>query len=477
MTTTVAPARRGHETTSPAFSASGAIRAEAGFAGDRGSSLRGPEPGEGPGVSLRGDGRGNHERARAGPRDPRRCPGLRVPRGAGGERPARDRPRALREPHPRGEREDRRQQPEGHRPPDRRRERLPALVPALRPRRGGRLRPPGRHRRRRRGSGAGAFAGGPRPRCSSGRRSRTSRPTGTTSWAAICGIRRTISPRAAKEFAEAVRLDPAYAPSWVSLSEVRILATFYGLDRAADAYAAAREPLARAKAGQGESAEALYVEGLIAFGERDWSSCERSLRRALELAPDYPPALCWSGMLRTILGRGGQAEDFRLAREADPLAPYPYAMHGISLLLSRQPAEAEGVCDQALAFEPENTLALWGAGVSRVALGRGDDGIAMLERALTPFHRGGFIHGALGWALARDRPRRRCPAGPVVDPGETGVRAGGRLGSVDPGGARRDRRGLPGARAGRGGAHAVARVRRNAGLRLAPGGSAGSERS
>jgi TolB-like protein/Tfp pilus assembly protein PilF len=205
---------------------------------------------------------------------------------------------------------------------------------------------------------------------------------------------------ALKEFAEAVRLDPTYAPSWVALSEVRILGTFYGLDRAADAYAAAREPLARAKAGQGESAEALYVEGLFSFGERDWSSCERSLRRALELAPDYPPALCWSGMLKTILGRGGQDEDFRRAREADPLAPYPYAMNGISLLLSRQPAEAEAVCDQALAFEPENTLALWGAGVSRVALGHADGGIAMLERALTPFHRGGFIHGALGWAFA-----------------------------------------------------------------------------
>ncbi|HKA36963.1 MAG TPA: protein kinase [Thermoanaerobaculia bacterium] len=205
---------------------------------------------------------------------------------------------------------------------------------------------------------------------------------------------------AAKEFAEAVRLDPAYAPSWVSLSEVRILGTFYGLDRAAETFASARQPLAKARAGQGESAEALYVEGLISFGERDWSSCEKSLRRALELAPDYPPALCWSGMLKTILGRGGPAEDFRRAREADPLAPYPYAMQGISLLLSRQPAEAEAVCDQALAFEPENTLALWGAGVSRVALNRGADGIAMLEKALTPFHRRGFIHGALGWALA-----------------------------------------------------------------------------
>jgi hypothetical protein len=50
--------------------------------------------------------------------------------------------------------------------------------------------------------------------------------------------------------------------------------------------------------------------------------------------------------------------------------------------------------------EPANTLALWGSGLAQVALGKPDDGVAMLERAATPAHRGGFIHGALGWAPA-----------------------------------------------------------------------------
>jgi len=205
---------------------------------------------------------------------------------------------------------------------------------------------------------------------------------------------------AAKSFEEAVRLDPTHAASWVGLSEVRILAVFYGLVAPAEAYRSARESLEMA-ARQGESAEALYVEGLLAFSDRDWAASERALRRAVALAPDYPPALCWSGFVRTILGRASESvEDLRHACEVDPLAPYPYAMSGISLLLSGRAAEADASFDQALGFEPENTLALWGAGLSRIALGRGEDGIAMLERALTPSHRTGFIHGALGWALA-----------------------------------------------------------------------------
>jgi Flp pilus assembly protein TadD len=206
---------------------------------------------------------------------------------------------------------------------------------------------------------------------------------------------------AMKPFAEAVRLDPTYAPAWVALSEVMILATFYGLVAPDQAYASAKEPLAKAAAGQGDSAELLYVEGLMAFGERRWSECGEAMRRALAVEPEYAPALCWSGILLTILGRGSEAdEDLRHARESDPLAPYPYAMSGIACQISRRMAEAEGLFDQALAFEPENMLALWGGGVARVSLGRVAEGVAMLERCVTPSRRGAFIHGALGWALA-----------------------------------------------------------------------------
>jgi tetratricopeptide (TPR) repeat protein len=75
-------------------------------------------------------------------------------------------------------------------------------------------------------------------------------------------------------------------------------------------------------------------------------------------------------------------------------------MSGLALLLDRRAAEAAPFFGQAFSFEPANTLALWGSGLAQVALGKPDDGVAMLERAATPAHRGGFIHGALGWAPA-----------------------------------------------------------------------------
>jgi TolB-like protein/Flp pilus assembly protein TadD len=206
---------------------------------------------------------------------------------------------------------------------------------------------------------------------------------------------------ALKAFEEAVRLDPSHAPSWVGLAEVCVQAAVYNLLPAREAYVTAKDALARAAAQQGVSAEALCVEGMIAFGERDWRGAERVLRRGVELQPDYVQGGCWLGMLQTLLGESRAAAlALERAREADPLAPYPYAMTGISLLLAGRAAEAGTFLDQALAFETGNTLALWVAGTARIALGRFDEGVALVERATTPSHRGGFIHGVLGWALA-----------------------------------------------------------------------------
>ncbi len=206
---------------------------------------------------------------------------------------------------------------------------------------------------------------------------------------------------ALKAFQEAVRLDPSHAASWEGLAEVHILAAMYSLVPAQEAFAAAKKALARAAAQQGESADSLFVESMIAFAERDWEAAERALRRAVDLRPDHVQARCWSALLLTLLGRTSEAmPHLQHARESDPLAPYPYAMSGVALLLDGRAAEAEALFAQALAFDRENTLALWGSGLARTALGRFEDGLAMLERAATPSHRGGFIHGALGWALA-----------------------------------------------------------------------------
>jgi tetratricopeptide (TPR) repeat protein len=212
---------------------------------------------------------------------------------------------------------------------------------------------------------------------------------------------------ALRRFEQAVALDPSHAPSWRGVAELKLLATIYSLVPASEAHAAAKEALATAATLEGQSAEGLYVEGMVAFAVRDWPSSEEALRRAIELQPSHVQATCWLGMLLGVLGRSKEAMAvFQRARDLDPLAPYPYAMTGIGLLNGRLPAEAVQYCKQALAFEKENNLALWVAGIASMAEGNAGEAIAVLERACTPSHHGGFVHGVLGWALAeagRDR--------------------------------------------------------------------------
>jgi serine/threonine-protein kinase len=206
---------------------------------------------------------------------------------------------------------------------------------------------------------------------------------------------------ALRAFEAAVGLDPAHAPSWIGLAEVKVLAAVYSLMPARDAYAAAKEALSTASRIQGQTADSLYVEGMVAFGEQDWTGTELTLTRAIELEPDHVRARCWHGFALVALGRTDDAlPGLRHARDVDPLSPYPYAMTGFCLLAAGRAEESLPFFDQARAFESENTFALWGAALALVAVGRTDEAIEVLERANTPSHRGGFIHGALGWALA-----------------------------------------------------------------------------
>jgi TolB-like protein/Tfp pilus assembly protein PilF/predicted Ser/Thr protein kinase len=205
---------------------------------------------------------------------------------------------------------------------------------------------------------------------------------------------------ALRAFEAAVRLDPSHAPSWVGLAEATVLAAIYSLIPPRDAYAAARKALKTAAGHQGDSAEAFCVEGMIGVCERDWSAASDALHRAVALQPDFVQAHCWLAILLSLLGRTSEAEThLQHARDADPLATYPYGMCGFVLMLERRASEAAPLFEQALAFEEENTLALWGSGLALTTLGRFSEGIARLERAAAS-QRGGFVHGLLGWALA-----------------------------------------------------------------------------
>jgi TolB-like protein/Tfp pilus assembly protein PilF len=206
---------------------------------------------------------------------------------------------------------------------------------------------------------------------------------------------------ALRSFEAALALDPSHAPSMVDLAEARVLVAIYGLAPTQESYAAAKTAIDRAAGIEGETSEGLHVLGLIAVCERDWSGAEQSLERALVLDPGNVRALCWLAIAHVMRGRLDQARvHLARAREIDPLAPYPYAMSGWVLLSASQTAEAFPLIEQALAFDPDNSLALWTFAMALVAQGRAAEAIPWAERAVTPSHRTSVIGGVRGWVLA-----------------------------------------------------------------------------
>jgi len=202
-------------------------------------------------------------------------------------------------------------------------------------------------------------------------------------------------------FEEAVRLDPSHAPSWTGLAEITVLASVFGLIPARDACATARKALATATRLQGESAEGLHVEAFVAWIERRWAAMEAAWRRAIELQPTHVLALASFGITLCTRQRLDEALPFlERARQADPLASFPYTLTGTGFLGCGRPQEALRYLEDALSFEKEDATALDSAGMAKVALGRLEEGIAMLEQVVAVSHRGAHFLGTLGWALA-----------------------------------------------------------------------------
>jgi TolB-like protein/Flp pilus assembly protein TadD/predicted Ser/Thr protein kinase len=235
---------------------------------------------------------------------------------------------------------------------------------------------------------------------------------------------------AIRAFEEAVRLDPTHAPSWTGIAESLALSAWAGLIPAVEGCAGARKALATAADLQGESADGLHGEAFVAMIERRWEDLEATIRRAVELQPTHIPALGLLGMCLSIQQRPDEAEPvFERAREADPLASFPYMLTALGLLSVGRPREAHRYAEQALIFEKDDTSALNCSSLANVALGRFQEGIAAAQHAVALSHGGPHFVGLLGWALAtagrKDEARARLdelraqPAGapPVVSEG------------------------------------------------------------
>ncbi len=206
---------------------------------------------------------------------------------------------------------------------------------------------------------------------------------------------------AVRAFQEAVRLDPAHAPSWTGLAESLALSAHMSLIPSHEACAGAREALSTALELQGESPDGLHGEAFVAFIERRWKDLEAAVRRAIEIEPSHVPSLGLLGMCLSLHQKPDEAEPFfERAMQADPLASFPYMLTALGLLTARRPQEAHRYAEQALTFEKEDASALFCSSLANVALGHFEEGIVAAEGGVAVSHRGADFLGLLGWALA-----------------------------------------------------------------------------
>ena len=190
-----------------------------------------------------------------------------------------------------------------------------------------------------------------------------------------------------------------HAPSWTGLAEITVLAAHFGLIPRARRLHAARKALATAAGLQGESAEGLHVEAFVALLERRWEAMETAWRRAIELQPDHVLALASFGIILCTRQRLDEALPlFERARGGSarlvPLHPHRRRAAGL-----RPAEEALRYLEDALSFEKEDAT-----GAARLAWPSSHWAGSTKASPRPSTGRGGAPRAALprvlGWALA-----------------------------------------------------------------------------
>jgi len=195
------------------------------------------------------------------------------------------------------------------------------------------------------------------------------------------GIRKGID-----YFDQAIAADPKYALAYVGLAMAYAeLAIGQGWDdlSPAEAHRRAREAAATALAIDPELGEAHSVLGLILFTQDyDWEHAEAEFKRALELNPGAADIYDHYGWLCGSLERWDEA--LALVKRAEELDPLMHRSDVASTLLrAGRYHEALEAAKQAIKFDPQHGRSNSTLGWSLINLGRIDEGLSSIERAVT----------------------------------------------------------------------------------------------
>ena len=173
-------------------------------------------------------------------------------------------------------------------------------------------------------------------------------------------------PKAAAEYAEAVRLDPNFANAWSRLAVVRSLLYFDAVDPQINSAAAVKEAADRALSLQPDSGEAFLAQAVYYYRVlRDFKGALEKYQQAQKRLPNSSFVLEQMAHVERRLGQHEVAEmHYRAAAQLDPRNVDNLLTLAESLSWARRYKESEEVLDQILEISPGNKEAL--AGKARI---------------------------------------------------------------------------------------------------------------
>lgn len=189
---------------------------------------------------------------------------------------------------------------------------------------------------------------------------------------------------AMRQFQEAIRLDPEFAPAHASLAYAYGVLARTGRIAPLEAYAQTRRRAERALALDPQSAEAHIALGICATVlDRDWPLAERHLQRGLQRGPDLPESHWVFSYFLCVTGRYDEARHAaRRARELDPMAPTIWLNEVLTLTASGRTAEAFVSATEFAAFHRDSSASAFALGVGREVTGDHPGAAASFARAV-----------------------------------------------------------------------------------------------
>ncbi|MFC1628490.1 protein kinase [Gemmatimonadota bacterium] len=166
-------------------------------------------------------------------------------------------------------------------------------------------------------------------------------------------------PRAAKQFQEALEIDPQYALAMVRLAAVHYSGSFWGITPPDQGYPAAKALVEKAISIDPSLAEAHTAMGFIVTTyDWDWVAAEVAFKQALQLNPNNALTHMYYSLLLTVTGRHTQAiAEARRAQELDPLSDFINDHVGNALYYAGQFDESMEQLLSVLNLDPNNFLA------------------------------------------------------------------------------------------------------------------------